>query len=92
MKMVIAIRLKKDEEALLSTMSRRRHLNRSDTVKDLMRRGFLMYQLEEYKAGRLSVGKLAANLGLPVLEALDHVARHSAHPDVPDDYQIGRHV
>ena len=86
--MVLAIRLKKDEASQLALISRKKHLNKTDAMKELMHRGFAMYQLDEYKAGNLSLGKLAENLNVTYLEALNLVSKYSAHPDLPEDYIV----
>ncbi len=86
--MVLAVRLKKDESIWLSFLSQKKHLNKSEAVKELMHRGFIMYELDEYKSGNISLGKLAENLDVPILEAMNLVARYNAHPDVPEDYLV----
>ena len=84
--MVLAVRLEKREESRLSSFSKKRHLNKSQAAKELMKRGFLMVQLEEYKNGNLSLGALAELLDLSMLEALNVVAAYNAHPHLPKDY------
>ena len=86
--MVLAIRLKKDESSQLSLVSKKQHLNKSDAAKDLMRRGFMMYQLDEYKSGNISLGKLAENLHVSCLEALNLAAKYNVHPEMPEDYLV----
>ena len=86
--MVLAVRLKKYEESRLALISKKRHVNKSEAAKDLMDRGFRMYQLDDYKAGNLSLGKLAETLGVSVLEALNFVGTYNAHPQIPKDYLV----
>ncbi|MBK8576349.1 MAG: hypothetical protein IPN90_11965 [Elusimicrobia bacterium] len=86
--MVLSVRLEKKEEARLAFLARKHHLNKSDGLKALMRRGFTMYQLDDYKAGILSLGKLAENLDLSILEAMNLVATYNAHPEIPEDYLV----
>jgi hypothetical protein len=47
-----------------------------------------MYQLDEYKAGNISLGALAQTLDLSMLETLNLVAAYNAHPHVPKDYLV----
>lgn len=84
--MVLAVRLEKQEESRLSSFSKKRHLNKSQAAKELMKRGFLMVQLEEYKNGNLSLGALSELVELSMLETLNLVAAYNAHPRVPHDY------
>ena len=86
--MVLAIRLKKDEASRLALISKKQHLNKTDAMKELMRRGFTMYQLDEYKSGNISLGKLAEILDISLLETLNCVAAYNAHPHIPKDYLV----
>jgi hypothetical protein len=86
--MVLAIRLKKDESSQLVLVSKKLHLNKSDAAKGLMRRGFTMYQLDEYASGNISLGKLAENLHVSYLEALNLAAKYNVHPEIPEDYLV----
>jgi len=53
-----------------------------------MKKGYLMVQLDDYKAGNLSLGALAETLDLSMLETLNLVATYNAHPRVPKDYLL----
>ncbi len=86
--MVLSVRLEKKDEARLAFMARKHHFNKSDGLKALMRRGFIMYQLDDYKSGVLSLGKLAESLDLSILEAMNMVAKYNAHPEIPEDYLV----
>ncbi len=86
--MVLAVRLEKSEQSKLAFFSKKRHVNKSQAAKELMKRGFLMYQLDEYKAGNISLGALAAALDLSMLETLNLVGTYNAHPHMPKDYLV----
>ena len=60
--MILAVRLGKQEENRPSLVSKKRHANRSQAAKDHTNRRFFMFQLDEYKAGNVSFGKLAETL------------------------------
>ena len=79
--MVLTVKLEKQEEEWLALVSKRRHLNKSQAAKYLINRGFLMCQLDEYKARNISLGKFAETLNISSIEALTYVATHNAHPD-----------
>ena len=85
-KMVLAVRIKKYEENCLKLVSKKQHMNKSEVVKDLLHRGFLLYELDEYKAGNISLGKLAEDLKISSLEALNLVASYNIYPHLPKDY------
>jgi hypothetical protein len=86
--MVLAVRLEKMEQSRLAFFSKKRHMNKSQAAKELMKKGYLMYQLDEYKAGNTSLGALAETLDLSMLETLNLVATYNAHPHVPKDYLV----
>jgi hypothetical protein len=86
--MVLSVRLVKGESSRLALISKRHHLNKSAAVKELMRRGFVMYQLDEYKSGNRSLGGLAETLEISLLEAMNLVSKYNAHPDMPEDYLV----
>ena len=86
--MVLAVRLEKTEQSRLAFFSKKRHMNKSQAAKELMNRGFRMYQLDEYKAGNISLGALAETLDLSMLETLNLVATYNAHPHIPKDYMV----
>jgi predicted HTH domain antitoxin len=60
-------------------------MNKSDAAKDLLERGYLLYQLDDFKAGRISLGRMAENLQVPLAEALGLVSRFNVHPEMPKD-------
>lgn len=47
-----------------------------------------MHELDEYKAGNISLGALAEILDLSMLETLNLVRTYNAHPHVPKDYLV----
>lgn len=86
--MVLAVRLEKSEQSKLAFFSKKRHVNKSQAAKELMKRGFLMYELDEYKTGNISLGALAEILDLSMLETLNLVGTYNAHPRIPKDYLV----
>ena len=86
--MVLAIRLDKLETNQLNSISKKRHLNKTQAAKELLHRGFLMVQLDEYRNGNLSLGKLAEILNMTIVEAMNCVAAYNAHPKIPKDFLV----
>ncbi|MFN0117748.1 MAG: hypothetical protein ACKVQC_05565 [Elusimicrobiota bacterium] len=84
--MVLAVRLDKLQRDQLRFISKKRHLNKTQAVKELLNKGFLMCQLDEYRSGHISLGKLAEILGISIFETMNHVAAYNAHPKIPGDY------
>ena len=86
--MVLAVRLEKKEQSRLDSFSKKRRMNKSQAAKELLNRGFIMFQLDEYKAGNISFGGLSEVLGLSMLETITLAAAYNAHPRVPKDYLL----
>lgn len=84
--MVVTVRIKKHEEKRIGDFAKSKHLNRSQAVKELLAKGFIVAQLQEYKDGTIWMGRLAENLEMPMVEALNLAARYNAHPKLPHDY------
>ena len=84
--MILTVRIEKNVEKRLEQFARKRHLNRTQAVKELLERGFVLSQLQEYQEGNLSQGRLAEVLDIPLVEALNLIARYNAHPRMPHDY------
>ena len=84
--MIVTVRMEKKEEKRLEEFAHTKRLNRSQAVKELLARGYILTQLQEYEEGNLSLGRLAETLDISAVEALNLVARHNAHPRMPHDY------
>jgi predicted HTH domain antitoxin len=69
-------------------VSQKQHINKSEAAKELLHRGFILYELDEYKQGKISIGKLAENLTISILEALDLVAKYGVYQNIPKDYLV----
>lgn len=84
--MILTVRIQKGDQRILDKFARQKHLNRSQAVKELLHKGFIVAQMQEYRDGKLSLGKLAETLGVARIEALNLVAQYNAHPKMPRDY------
>jgi hypothetical protein len=83
--MVLAVRLDKREESGLAAFSRRRHLKKSQTARELMREGYRATVLEDFRHGRLSLGAAAETLDLTVPEAMALIAERDIRQEWPPE-------
>ncbi|MDD5673871.1 MAG: hypothetical protein PHC61_06900 [Chitinivibrionales bacterium] len=84
--MILTVRIEKQEKNRLEEFARKKRLNRTQAVKELLESGFMLSQLQEYKEGNLSLERLSEALDVSVIEALSLVGRYNAHPRMPRDY------
>ena len=84
--MILTVRIEKHDQKRLEQFAHKQKINRSQAVKELLNKGFMVSQLQEYKEGNLSLGRLAEILEIPIVEALGLVSTYNAHQHMPRDY------
>ena len=84
--MILTVRIEKHDQKRLEQFAHKQKINRSQAVKELLNKGFMISQLQEYKEGKLSLGRLAEILEVPMVEALGLVSTYNAHQHMPRDY------
>lgn len=67
----LSIRVDADDYAFLSGLTETEKATVSETVRDLVRKGRLMLAMEQYRAGKASLGKAAEIAGIPISETID---------------------
>lgn len=83
----LSIRVDADDYAFLSGLTEAEKANVSETVRDLVRKGRLMLAIEQYRAGKVSLGRAAEIAGMSISQTIDLLVEYSipANLDV-DDY------
>lgn len=84
--MILTVRIEKHDQKRLEQFAHKQKINRSQAVKELLNKGFMISHLQEYKEGKLSLGRLAEILEIPMVEALGLVSTYNAHQHMPRDY------
>ena len=84
--MVLTVRIEKHDERILKEFGKKNKLNRTQAVKELLNRGFMVSQLQDYQDGKITLGRLAELLEIPIVEALDLISKYKAHPRLPLDF------
>ncbi len=86
----LSIRVDTDDYAFLSCLTEAEKVNVSETVRDLLRKGRLMLAMEQYRAGKASLGKAAETAGLPISETIDLFVEYGIPVNLDfDDYLQG---
>ena len=83
----LSIRVDADDYAFLSRLAAEKHENVSQAVRDLLEKGRLMLAIEDYRAGKVSLGKAAEIAGLSISEMIDLFTQHGVPANLEyDDY------
>jgi predicted HTH domain antitoxin len=83
----LSLRVDADDYAFLSRLAAEKHENVSQAVRDLLEKGRLMLAIEEYQAGKASLGKAAEIAGLSISETIDLLTQHGVPANLEyDDY------
>ncbi len=90
----LSIRVDTDDYTFLSCLTEAKKANVSETVRDLLRKGRLMLAMEQYRAGKASLGKAAEVAGLPISETIDLFVEYGipVNLDVDDYLQSLEHA
>jgi predicted HTH domain antitoxin len=59
--------------------------DKSSAARELMEYGWTFALLEQYRTGKLSLGRLAEELDLSVSETMDLLAAHGVHSTLSED-------
>jgi len=87
---VISLRLSKEQIAQISKLSSQKKEGKSKVVRELLQEGWILHWLKQYRAGKVSIGKMAEELGLSVSEVLDLLAEFGIESPIRyDDYLLG---
>ncbi|MBA7670011.1 MAG: hypothetical protein E3J77_06410 [Actinobacteria bacterium] len=87
---VMSLRLNKEEIERISKLSAQKKEAKSEVIRELIREGWIFYWLKLYHAGKVSMGKMAEELGLSMSEVLDLLAEFGIESPIRyDDYLLG---
>jgi hypothetical protein len=74
MKDVLSVRLNEEDMRRIRLLSKSQKRGGSSVARDLIECGWTFVKLREYRQGKLSLGRLAEDLGLPLAAAIDLLA------------------
>lgn len=84
---ILHIRVDADEYTFLSRLAVEAHENVSQAARDLLEKGRLMLAIEDYRAGKASLGKAAETAGLSVSSMIDLLTQYGVPANLEyDDY------
>lgn len=87
---VISFRFKKHELNHIEKLSNLKRLDRTAAAKELIEYGWIYFVLQQYKNGKLSLGKTAKELHVSLSELIDLLAEFGVKSPITfEDYLEG---
>jgi predicted HTH domain antitoxin len=87
---VMSLRLGKEEIEIISKLSKYKNEAKSEAARELLREGWVFHWLKLYSEKKVSLGKMAEELGLSVNEVLDVLSDFGIESQITyDDYLQG---
>lgn len=87
---VMSLRLNKEELERISKLSKQKKEAKSEAARELLNAGWTFFWLKLYSAGKVSIGKMSAELNLSINEVMDLLAEFGIRSSVRyDDYLEG---
>jgi predicted HTH domain antitoxin len=84
----LSIRVDADDYTFLSCLTETENVNVSETVRDLLKKGRLMLAMEQYRAGKASLGRAAELAGMSISETIDLFVTYGIPVNLDvDDYR-----
>lgn len=71
MSKVISLRISKEEEEVIRNLSEQEGKDRSEVIRELIKRGEIYRAVKLYKEGKISLGKMASELNISIGEAMN---------------------
>lgn len=87
---VISFRFKKNELNHIDKLSNLKRLDRTSAAKELIEYGWIYFIIQQYKNGKLSLGKTAKELQISLSELIDLLAEFGIKSPITfEDYLEG---
>ena len=90
MRETVSIRLKDKEIRFIEELSKKQNIDKSTAARELIEYGKIYLILKLYKEGKMSLGKISKELGMPISEAIDLLSEFGIkNPMTYEDYLKG---
>lgn len=74
MQKVLSVRLEKDDLDFLKSEAKEEKVEKAKVLRELVGKGRLQLAIEQYKQGRISIGRAAEKAGITISEMMDKLA------------------
>lgn len=87
---VMSIRLSPDEQRRIQKWAKQERKEKSEALRELLEYGWRFVLLDRYRQGRISLGRLAKELNVSIVEAMDFLVQHGVNANLDyEDYLEG---
>ncbi len=91
MSKVVSLRLSEEEEETIEKLSKEENKGKSEVVRELIRYGKMYRTIKSYKDGKISLGKVADEIGISIADAMDLLRSFGLKADIDrDEYLEGK--
>ncbi len=74
MQKVLSVRIEEDDLAFIKKESKEENLDKAKILREIVKKGRLQIAIEQYKSGKISLGKASEKSGLTISEIIDKLA------------------
>lgn len=74
MQRILSVRLEKEDLAFVEAEAKEEKVDKAKVMRALVEKGRLQIAVEQYKDGKISIGKAAEKAGLTISEMMDRLA------------------
>jgi len=74
MQEIVSVRLEKEDLDFVRAEAKEEKTDKAKVIRELLEKGRLQKAIEQYKAGKISIGKAAEKAGITMSEMIDQLA------------------
>ena len=88
MQKILSVRMDKDDLEFLKAESKEGKVEKAKILRELVEKGRLQLAIEQYKQGKISIGRAAEKAGITISEMMDRLAEAG----VPNRITLEQHL
>ena len=85
---VMSIRLNPKEQKWILKWAKQERKEKSEALRELLAFGWKFALLERYRTGKISLGRLARELNIPITETMDFLVQHGVNANLDYDHYL----
>jgi hypothetical protein len=82
---VMSLRLSSEELSWIAKWAKQERKEKSEAARKLLKFGWMFACLERYREGKISLGRLAREWRVPVVEVMDFLSKHGVSSNLTDE-------
>ena len=88
MQKILSVRLEKSDLEFLKTEAKEEKVDKAKVLRELVEKGRLQLAIEQYKQGKVSIGRAAEKAGITISEMMDKLAELG----IPNKITLEQHL